>query len=127
MTPLEKFTETASPLNAHSMSTIFDKKTSVRITNTTELPYLIRRNTQIAEFSVVSAEQSKFIKFVEMATLIMIPQGDPNLTAYLNELLRTNKPEHQKKTHYGFRHPKNLVKLKTMPQPKHESSKNYKN
>ena len=25
----------------------------------------------------------------------MIPQGDPDLTAYLNELLRTNKPEHQ--------------------------------
>ena len=30
-----------------------------------------------------------------MAILSMIPQGDPDLTAYLNELLRTNKPEQQ--------------------------------
>ena len=28
----------------------------------------------------------------------MIPQGDPDLTAYLNELLRTNKPEQQDST-----------------------------
>ena len=27
-----------------------------------------------------------------MAILSMIPQGDPVMTAYLNELLRTNKP-----------------------------------
>ena len=32
----------------------------------------------------------------------MIPQGDPDLTAYLNELLRTNKPEQQNNT---FRFP----------------------
>ena len=30
-----------------------------------------------------------------MAILSMIPQGDRDLTAYLNELLRTNKPEQQ--------------------------------
>ena len=28
----------------------------------------------------------------------MTPQGDPDLTAYLNQLLRTNKLEQQKKT-----------------------------
>ena len=28
----------------------------------------------------------------------MIPQGEPDLTAYLNELLRTNKPEQQNNT-----------------------------
>ena len=33
-----------------------------------------------------------------MASLSMIPQGDPDLTAYLNELLRTNKPEQQNNT-----------------------------
>ena len=33
-----------------------------------------------------------------MAILSMIPQGDPDLTAYLNELLRTNKPEQQNNT-----------------------------
>ena len=35
----------------------------------------------------------------------MIPQGDPDLTAYLNKLLRTNKPEQQNNT-FWFPTPK---------------------
>ena len=80
------------------MSTLIDKRTAVRVTNTTESPYPIRKHTQIAEFSVVTPEQSKHIKPVYMAILNMIPQGDPDLTAYLIELLRTNKPEQQDNT-----------------------------
>ena len=98
VTPLEKFTETESLLISHSMSTIVDKKIAVRVTNTTESPYLIKKQIQIAEFSVVTPEQSKHMKPVDMAILSMIPQGDPDLTAYLNELLRTSKPEQQDNT-----------------------------
>ena len=36
VTPLDKFTETASLLISHSMSTIIDKRIAVRVTNTTE-------------------------------------------------------------------------------------------
>ena len=36
----------------------------------------------------------------------MIPQGDPDLTAYLNELLRTNKSEQQNNT-FWFLTPEN--------------------
>ena len=43
--PLEKFTEAASLLISHSMSTKIDKRTVVRVTNTTELPYLIKKHT----------------------------------------------------------------------------------
>ena len=53
VTPLEKFTETASLLISHSMSTKIDKRLAVRVTNTTESPFLIKKYTQIAEFSVV--------------------------------------------------------------------------
>ena len=98
VTPLEKFTETASLLISHSMSTIIDKRIAVRVTKTTESPYLNKKHTQIAEFSVVTPEQSKHIKRVDMATLSMIPQDDHDLTAYLNELLRTSKPEQQDNT-----------------------------
>ena len=87
VTPVEKFTETASLLISHSMSTIIDREIAVRVTNTTESPYTINKNTQIAEFSVVTPEQSKFIKPVDMAVLSMIPEGDPNLITYLTELL----------------------------------------
>ena len=106
LTPLEKFTETASLLISHSMSTIIDKRIAVKVTNTTESPYHIKKHTQIAEFSVVTPEQSKHIKPVDMAILSMIPQGDPDLTAYLNELLRTSKPEQQDNT-FWFPIPEN--------------------
>ena len=41
VTPLEKFTETANLLISHSMLTIIAKRVAVRVTNTTESPYLI--------------------------------------------------------------------------------------
>ena len=98
VTPLEKFTETASLLISHSISTISDRRIAVWVTNSTEWPYLIKKHTQIAEFSVVTLEQSKHIKPVDKAVLSMIPQGDPVLTAYLNALLRTNKLKQQNNT-----------------------------
>ena len=106
VTPQEKFTETASLLISQSMSTIIDKRIAVRVTNTTESPYHIKKHTQIAEFSAVTPEQSKHIKPVDMAILSMIPQGDLDLTAYLNELLRTSKPEQQDST-FWFPTPEN--------------------
>ena len=83
VTPADKFTETASLTISHSMSTIYDRKIAVRVTNTTESPYTINKNTEIAEFSVVTPEQSKFIQPVDMAILSMIPEGDPDLITYL--------------------------------------------
>ena len=88
------------------MSTIIDRKIAVRVTNTTESPYTINRDTQISEFSVVTPEQSKFIKTVDMAILSMIPQSDPDLVTYLTELLRTNKPDQQNNT-FWFPTPEN--------------------
>ena len=106
VTPLENFTETASLLSSRSVSTIIDKRIAVRVTNTTESPHLIKKHTDIAEFSVVTPEQSKHIKPVDMAILRMIPQDDPDLIAYLNELPRTNKPEQQDNT-FWFPTPEN--------------------
>ena len=106
VTPVEKFTETTSLIISHSMSTITDRKIAVGVTNTTELLYTINKNTQVAEFSVVTPEQSKFIKPVDMAILSMIPQGDPDLITYLTELLQTNKHDQQTNT-FWFPTPEN--------------------
>ena len=108
VTPLEKLTETASLLISQSTSTIIDKTKAVMVTNTTESPYLTKKHTQIAEFSVVTPEQSKQFNPVDMAILSMIPQGDPDLTAYLNEPLRTNKPKpEQQNNTFWFPTPEN--------------------
>ena len=109
VTSLEKFTETATLLTSHSMSTIIDNRIAGRITNTTESICLIKKQTYIAEFPVVTPEQSKHIKPVDMAILSMIPHGDPDLTAYLDELHRTNKPEQQNNTIW-FLTPENPTK-----------------
>ena len=106
VTPVEKFTEAASLIISHSMSTIIDRKIAVRVTNTTDSPYTINKNTQIAEFSVLTPEQSKFNKPVDTAVLSMIPEGDPDLVTYLTELLRTTKPDQQNNT-FWFPTPKN--------------------
>ena len=106
VTPVENFTETKSLIISHSMSTITDRKIALRVSNTRESPYTINKNTQIAEFSVVTPEQSKFIKPVDMAILSMIPEGDPNLITYLTELLRRNKPNQQTNT-FWFSTPEN--------------------
>ena len=58
-TPLGKFTETATLLISHSTLTITDNRRAVRVTNTTESPYLIKKHTKVAESSVVTPEQSK--------------------------------------------------------------------
>ena len=80
------------------MSTVIDKRIAVRVTNTAESPNLIKKHTQVAEFSVVTTEQSKHIKPADMAILSLIRQSDPDLTAYLNEFHRKNKPEQQNNT-----------------------------
>ena len=45
VTPVEKFTEALSLIISHSMSTKIDKKKAVRVTNITESPYTIMKNT----------------------------------------------------------------------------------
>ena len=84
-----------------------------------------KKHTQIAEFSVVTPEQSKHIKPVDKAVLSMIPQSDPDLTAYLNEILRTNKPKQTRLS--GSQHLKILESLRITPQYRRESSMNWTN
>ena len=111
VTPVEKFTEAASLIISQSISTIIDRKIAVRVTNTTESPYTINKNTQISNFSVVTPEQSKFIKPVYTALLSMIPESDPDLITNLTELLRTNKSAQQNNT-FRFRTTKNPGNIK---------------
>ena len=110
VTLLETFTETASLLTFHSMSTVIDMKLAVRETKTTETPYLIERNTQLAEFSVVTPQQSKFIILVDTAILRVIPEGDLDLTLELNKRFKTNKTEQQSNT-FWFPTPRNPGKI----------------
>ena len=105
VTPVGNFAEAAGLLKSHKISTIIGKKAAVRITNTTESPYLFKKNTQTAEFSAVTPEQSKFLKPMDTAILSISPEADLDPTIFLSKLLRTNKPEQQSNT-FWFPTPK---------------------
>ena len=90
VTPLEGYTETTSLPISHSRSTIIDKKVTFRVTKTTELPHLIKKYTWKTGHAVVTPGQPKFNKPVDMAVLSLIPDGDPDLTTYMEEPHRMN-------------------------------------
>ena len=102
------------------MSTIIDRKISVRVTNTTNSPYTINKNTQIAEFSVVTPEQSKFIEAVDTAILSVFPEGDQDMINYLTKLLRTIKRDQQNNT-FWFTTPENPGNTEDLTRSKHET------
>ena len=120
MTPVEKNTEAAGLLLFHSISIIIDRKIAIRFANTTKTPYTINKKTQIADLSVVTPEQSKLLNSVETAILKIFPEGDPDLTTYLTELLRSNKPDQQNNT-FWFLTPETLARQRITPQFRHES------
>ena len=106
VTPVEKVTEAASRIISHSILTIIYRTIASRVTNTKESTYTINKNTKIADFSLVTPEQSKFTKPVDTAILSMTQESDPDRTTYLIELLRTNKPDQQNNT-FWFPTPEN--------------------
>ena len=115
VTQLETFTDSANLLISHSVSTTNAKKVAVGVTITTESSYLIKKNTQIAKFSVVIPEQSKYIKLVDMAILSMITESKLDLTAYLIEFFRTKNPSSKTKLS-GSRHLKILASRRITPE-----------
>ena len=72
---------------------------------------------------MVTPEQSKHIKPVDMAILSKIPQDDPDLNAYLSELSELINPS-SKTTRSGSQLLKILESLRTTLPYKQESSRN---
>ena len=120
VTPIVKITKTANLLVSNSIWTKLGQNVAVRVTNTTESAYTIKKNTQVAKFSVVIPEQAKFIKPVDTAILNKIPETDLILNTYLNELIRTKKLAHSNT--FWFPTPENSGKLRFIPQNRHKSS-----
>ena len=115
----KKIPEAARLIISHSISTKIDRKIAVRVNNTKESPHTINKNRQIADFSVVTLEQSKFNKPVDTAFLSMIPEGDPDLTTYLTELRRTTRSAEQ---NILVSNTRKIVSISTIiPQFRHES------
>ena len=81
ITPIDQYTENATLLVSHSMSAMTNGEIPIRVTNVGETPYTLKRNTQIAEFSILTPEQSKFVKPVDTAILQVLPYDDQSLSS----------------------------------------------
>ena len=117
---LEESTETASLLISQWTSTNFDKRVAVGVTNTTESPDLIQKNTQSAEFSVVTPEQSKYVKSVDLQSSAW---SDKVILTWLPTYTNVSeqiKPS-SKTTLSGSQHLKILEHPKITPQYRHDS------
>ena len=95
----------------------FDKKWAVTVTNTTQSHCLIRKNTRIAQISVVTPQQSKLPK-LSKAVLNKIPEVDQDLITYLNESLKKWTNQNSQTTHSGFRRQKTLLNWGSYPNTK---------
>ena len=106
LNPAEQFTKTSKLIIPQSMSPVANSEVPIRVTNASESPYTLKKNTQVAEVAVLTPQQHKHIKPVDTAILKMMHDDDPELNLYLNELLRSNK-QNQQDTNFGFPTPEN--------------------
>ena len=119
VTPVEKFTETASLRISHSISTIIDRKVAVRVTNTTESLSTINRNKQSAEISVVIGNPRLLNQWTRQSLVRFLKATQIWLHTWLSYSERINQISET--TLSGFRHPKILATQKIILQFKHES------
>ena len=101
----EKLTETASWQISHSMWTILDKKQQL------ESPTQRHHHIQSRKKHKIPNSPKSLPRILsswsQWTILSIIPESDPDVTTYLNELLKTNKPEPHNNTLW-FPTPKNF-------------------
>ena len=76
---------------ASSISTASNRKIDVSVTNTTQTPYTIKKNTTVAEFKVMSPEEAKELKPLNTAALKELTEDDSeDVILYINDFLKTS-------------------------------------
>ena len=66
---------------------------SVHVNNFNDSPYNLKRGTQVANFTVLTPEQMKFVKPIDPVTTWHILQDNPeNAAYYASSLIKSTKP-----------------------------------
>ena len=80
---------------ASSLSTIYDMKVPIRLTNTSPTSFTIKKNTVVAEFHITTPKEARNIQCLSTAALKVLTEDDSEQALeYVNELLKTTeKPE----------------------------------
>ena len=85
-----------------ALVTLTNGQVSVHLNNFTGSPYTLKRGTQVANFTVLTPEQMKYVKPIDPVTTWHLLQDNPeNAAYYASSLIKSNKPEDFKE-HYWF-------------------------
>ena len=102
--PLPQFDENAQIIIAPAITSINAKRVKIRAINTTENPYTIPINMKVAEMQILTPEDTKHIRPIDVAALTVLEDHD-DAVAYVPELMKTEDDQHEDK--FWFPTPEN--------------------
>ena len=83
------------------MVTLTSGQVEIPLNNFTDHPYTLKRGSHIANFSVMTPGQMKYVKPIEPVTTWHLLQDDPeNAAFYVSSLIKSSKPEDFKECYW---------------------------
>ena len=77
-----------------ALVTLTNGQVSVHLNNFTDSPYTLKRGTQVANFTVLTPEQMKYVKPIDPVSTWHLLQDNPeNAAYYASSLIKSTKPE----------------------------------
>ena len=84
-----------------ALVTLTNGQVSVHLNNFTDSPYTLKRGTQVANFTVLTPEQMKYVKPSDPVTTWHLLQDNPeNAAYYASSLIKSTKPEDFKENYW---------------------------
>ena len=78
-----------------ALVTLTTGQVEIHLNNFTDHPYTLKRSSHVANFSVVTPGQMKYVKPIDPGTTWHLLQDNPeNAAFYVSSLIKSSKPEH---------------------------------
>ena len=93
--PTEQYSGEHQLVVASSLSTVSNSKIEIRVTNTSPNPFTLKKNANVAEFTILSPQEAKQLHPLNSATLkVLAEDNTKQALEYVNELLKSSeKPQ----------------------------------
>ena len=93
--PTEQYSGEHQLVVASSLSTVSNSKIEIRVTNTSPNPFTLKKNVNVAEFTILSPQEAKQLHPLNSAALkVLAEDNTEQALEYVNELLKSSeKPQ----------------------------------
>ena len=100
VTPSQQYKNHDSIFITASLSTVNNNAIGYQIISISELPHTITMDTHLADFKILTPEQSKHMQPVEPAMLLFMIQHKETTEVYINELLQVPQQNSEQETYW---------------------------